>query len=189
MPEPRITPRNLSYNSTLPPFLQRLHHTNTTSNLDGRHEFAVARPKRARDVNADEEDEPAYVDERTGEVITKEDYAALVFAEEKPAGEGDSEGTAEGGEKVVEGDSTEGRVKEEKKKEKLAAIGGPRKRKAGKVIGGEESEDEGAGKAVEGKAEGESRPGEMKSASSLGLQKGKKAKGKKIKLSFGDDEG
>jgi hypothetical protein len=195
--EPRITPRNLSYNTSLPPFLQRLHNSNASSSLDGRHEFAVARPKRARNPDADEEDEPAYVDEGTGEVISREEYAALVSSEGKPGGAGDGdigEGGAGSGDRVAEAGTETSTLKEnekEKEKENLAAIGGgPRKRKAPKVIGSVESEDEDAKEKADSKPKADLKPGEAKKGASGSVSKrGKKGKGKKIKLSFGDDEG
>ena len=195
--EPRITPRNLSYNTSLPPFLQRLHNSNASSGLDGRHEFAVARPKRARNPDADEEDEPAYVDEGTGEVISREEYAALVSSEGKrdDAEERDvGQGGVESGDKAAEAGKQTKSLKEnekEKEKENLAAIGGgPRKRKAVKVIGSAESEDEDAKEKSDSKPKPDSTPGgAKKGASGSASKQGKKGKGKKIKLSFGDDEG
>lgn len=193
--EPRITSRNLSYNPSLPPFLQRLHNSNTSSSLDGRHEFTVARPKRARNPDADEEDAPAYVDESTGEAISREEYAALVSSEGKlgGAGEGDiSKGGIESGERAAEaGTETTSFKQNEKEKEKSAAIGGrPRKRKVVKVIGSMESDDEDAMEKADGKPKADLKPGETKKGASGSVSKqGKRGKEKKIKLSFGDDEG
>src|SRR5690349_5732464 len=53
---PKLSAKNLSYDASLPPFLQRLHAQNTTSPA------ALPRPKRATNPNDSEEDEPVYVD-------------------------------------------------------------------------------------------------------------------------------
>ena len=121
-----------------------------------------------------------YFDEGTGETLSRKEWE-----EKEKFGEG---GEGDGVEKAVgeEGDAGKkvgGGGKEGKEsKEKVAAIGGSKKRKAGKVVGGEDEDekkrvvDSGKGKTEE-KADGK-KP-----------EKGKTAKkGKKIKLSFGDDE-
>jgi hypothetical protein len=163
----KITSKNLSYDSTLPPFLQRLQANNASG--DGRNEFQSARPKKPRNAEDDAEDEPVYFDEESGETLTKKEW------EEKE--KADEEGKEDDGDEGKGGLSSE---KKETEKEKIAAIGVSKKRKAGKVVGGDEEEE--TGDAV----------GELKK---VGKTEGKKAekgksakKGKKIKLSFGDDE-
>lgn len=165
----KITSKNLHYDDSLPPFLARLKANNAAS--DGRHEYTVARPKKARTAEDEAEDEPVYFDERSGETLTKSEWEAREagFEEGKEGEKADGEESAVKAELGKEG------------KEKVAAIGGGKKRKAGKVVGGDE-EDEATPlkKAVmETKA---SIPGKK-------TEKGKGVKkGKKIKLSFGDDE-
>ena len=68
----KITPKNLSYDSTLPPFLQRLQANNNSR--DGRNDFQSARPKKARNPEEDAEDEPVYFDEESGETLTKKEW-------------------------------------------------------------------------------------------------------------------
>ncbi|KAH6680442.1 hypothetical protein B0J14DRAFT_470359 [Halenospora varia] len=153
----KITPKNLHYDDSLPPFLARLKAGQASS--DGRHEFTVARPKKARNPEDDAEDEPVYFNEDTGETLTKKEW------EDKEAGEdakADAE-TEKGGEVEKEEEKD---VKENKEKEKLAAIGASKKRKVGKIVGGDDDEDQ-------------DRDTE-RAANAV--------KGKKIKLSFGDDE-
>jgi len=176
----KITPKNLSYDTSLPPFLQRLHSQNTSLSSDGRHERPIARPRRARDPDAEADDEPTYVNESTNHTLSKEEYAELVGGGREGGDDGEKDGEA-GGE-VAEGEEREtaaGTVD----KEKVAAIGVGRKRKAGKVVGGGEHED-----------------GKEKAASTLSVEKVEKSsvegtkkserpkKGKKIKLSFNDEE-
>lgn len=64
----KIKSKDLSYDSALPPFLQRLHDQKAGRGDVDRHEREIARPKRARDADADAEDESVVVDER-GEVV------------------------------------------------------------------------------------------------------------------------
>jgi hypothetical protein len=185
----KITPKNLSYDSTLPPFLARLRAN--PSNPDGsardadRHEFSVARPKRERRPEELEEEEPTYVDEH-GEVVAKEDVQALSSTAEAAAQTG-AEG-AEGFEKEGE------KMKSSRPQEKVATIGAQRKRKAVKIIGGDGEVDEDVlreeraqsklGQAIAAEKAKDSG-GETKAPAPV---KSGKKKGKKIKLSFGDDE-
>jgi len=165
----KITPKNLHYDDTLPPFLARLRANNASR--DGREEYHVARPKKARNAEEEAEDEPVYFDEGTGETLTKTEWEAKDAALEAQAGKGEASGDKEGLE------LEEGKEAKESK-EKLAAIGSSKKRKAGKVVGGEDEEV-----AMESEKKPVSKPDGKK------VEKGKSArKGKKIKLSFGDDE-
>jgi hypothetical protein len=160
----KITPKNLHYDSTLPPFLARLQANHAAQ--DDRHDFDIARPKKQRDAAADAEDEPVYFDEATGDSLTKGEWEERQREKENSPGEGKEE----------EKPDTKG---ERTTKENIAVIGGVRKRKMGKVIGGEES----AGEESRDAARSTSKPEGKKQ------EKGKTAKkGKKIKLSFGDDE-
>ncbi|KAL5363362.1 hypothetical protein BJX96DRAFT_118051 [Aspergillus floccosus] len=136
--------KNLSYDAKEPAFLQRLR--NQYGNNTGRLERPMTRPRKPKDANVDD-DEPTYVDEETNEVISKEEYEALVRAsdqsEEKP-----KEGPAEDGESPSRVNK-DGKPTTEKEapvsKQAIAEIGGPKKRKQAKVVGDdhptEESED------------------------------------------------
>ncbi|RDW94644.1 hypothetical protein BP5796_00407 [Coleophoma crateriformis] len=179
----KITPKNLSYDTSLPPFLQRMQAA--SSSRDGRHEFSVARPKRARNEDEEREDEPVYFDEESGETLTKGEWEAREEGTEPKDGEG-GEG---GGEK---GDEDAEQVKNDavKEKEKLAAIGSSKKRKVGKIVGAEEEAEAGAGFTAEQKKvieKGQIEKGKGKKGNKE-EQKPKGKKAKKIKLSFGDDE-
>lgn len=163
----KITPKNLHYNTTLPPFLARMQAGH--AERDGRHEFDVARPRKQRDAAADAEDEPVYFDEETGESLTKMEWEER---EKKEEGENEEEKESRGDEKQVD-------KGERVRKENMAVIGGPiKKRKMGKVVGGEDDGEDDVVKEKKGKEDQTTKPEKSKSAK----------KGKKIKLSFGDDE-
>ena len=168
----KITPKNLSYDSTLPPFLQRLQANNAS--LDGRSEFQSTRPKKPRNAEDDAEDEPVYFDEDSGETLTKKEWEEKDKAED--AGE---DGKAESRD-CKEGLATE---KKQAENEKIAAIGVSKKRKSGKVVGGDDEDEKGDAVA------GLKKLGKTEKSEGKKVEKGKSAKkGKKVKLSFGDDE-
>jgi hypothetical protein len=173
----KITPKNLSYDDTLPPFLQRLRANNNA--LDGRNEFQSARPKKARNPGDEAEDEPVYFDEESGETLTKKEWEAKENSE--VAGDAGEDGVSGTG----MGDDGEKKAGE---KEKVAAIGVSKKRKAGKVVGGEEYDEKdnivGGDKEVSKPENSEKSEGKKSEKRKIGGAK----KGKKIKLSFGDDE-
>jgi hypothetical protein len=165
----KINPKNLHYDTSLPPFLARLQANNASN--DGRHEYHVARPKKARNAEEEAEDEPVYFDEGTGETLTKTEWEA------KEAGRDEEEKVEDSA--VKDGVELQAAKDLKESKEKLAGIGAGKKRKAGKVVGGEDDEEV----TVEPQKSPVPKP-EGKKA-----EKGKPAKkGKKIKLSFGDDE-
>ncbi len=166
----KITSKNLHYDDSLPPFLARLRANNAAS--DGRHEYTVARPKKARTAEDEAEDEPVYFDEGSGETLTKSEWEARELG---------SEGATEG--EKADGEESALKVDFGKDgKEKVAAIGGGKKRKVGKVVGGdEEDESSSSVKAIEEKKATNTRAKRTENGKG-----GKKVK--KIKLSFGDDE-
>jgi hypothetical protein len=171
----KITPKNLSYDSTLPPFLARLQANNNSTSRDGRHEFSIARPKKERSKEDQAEDEPLYFNEETGESLTVAEWEAREKETEendKDNGRGKVGGTEDG--------DKDTRKEGKESKEKLAAIGGSKKRKAGKVVAAGEDEDDVFKEAV----------AVVEKKSSTPKSEGKKAKkkAKKVKLSFGDDE-
>lgn len=176
----KITLKNLSYDTTLPPFLARLQAANQGND---RHEFSVARPKKQRTAEDEAEDEPVYFDELSGDTLTKSEWESK-DAEEKKYGEGD--GAAEvkdGAESKVERKDEEGR---EREKEKVAGIGGARKRKAGKVVGGEEEDQETATATKTKEVKGETNITKSKVEAKKGDKPKPVKKAKKIKLSFDD---
>ncbi|KAK6434135.1 hypothetical protein LTR95_009681 [Oleoguttula sp. CCFEE 5521] len=166
----KIKSKDLTYDSNLPPFLQRLHAKNTGYGPDNdpdRHERQIARPKKAR--NPDDDDGPTVVDE-TGEQVSKEKLEELTKAEAPDetaggtvTGELDAKGEAEVS-GALPNDKDASHAKEVK------AVNGAvaKKRKAAKVVGQDENT--------------ETEPqDEQKSA------KKAKKKGKPVKLAFDED--
>lgn len=157
---PKITSKSLSYDASLPPFLQRLRAENTGSST------AAPRPKRAPNPDADEEDEPVYVDEEGGAL---DDAELCSLGVTKKGGEK--------GEEATEDAKPEAAKEFERKKEKIATIGGARKRKVARVIGAQDEEEEkGGDTAVVVPMKDKQAPAK------------KKKKVNKVKLSFGDDD-
>ena len=166
----KITSKNLSYDTTLPPFLQKLQNVNAS--LDGRHEYAIARPKRARDAQDVEDDAPAYVDEETNHTLSKNEYAALVERKEEDQKLEDA---------PVNTSTTPVDAALPREEEKIATIGAAKKRKLGRTIAGDDDDDD-ISKAVK---EVDALTGTKAKADNIAKAK---KKGKKIKLSFNEDE-
>lgn len=135
-----IKAKDLSYNSTLPPFLQRLRALNSSQSASGRHEQPIARPKRARAAEDEEEDEPTYVDSN-GLHMSHAEFQSMKAATAAGDGDGDiemSDSPAPEDEEARRRASNEREIERGtmgREKEKLAAIGAGRRRKAGRVVG------------------------------------------------------
>ncbi|KAA8567613.1 hypothetical protein MFRU_010g02510 [Monilinia fructicola] len=186
MSHPKITPKNLTYNGALPPFLQRLQ-----SNASGsaRHDPRAARPTKQKDEDEERESEPVVFDEGSGETLSREEWEQREKEREEKGKEG---GEEDGGEGTRE---AKGEVAKSKTTvTETAVIGASKKRKVGRIIGALGDEEEKLVQADDESYEGKDN-GEAKSEgrSKAGTEEKKKArvaakKGKKIKLSFGDDE-
>lgn len=171
----KIKSKDLQYDSSLPPFLQRLRAQNSGYGEGGdpdRHERPLARPKKAK--NPDEDDGPTVVDE-TGETISKEDYEKQL----KGSAEGEDEGGNITGELKGDGQPeasgalpTDSGSRVEQKVTDGTAM---KKRKVGKVIGDGENDDAQDNAPEKGPVQ---KP----------AKKAKK-KAKPIKLAFEDEEG
>ncbi|KAI0434023.1 hypothetical protein F5Y09DRAFT_297518 [Xylaria sp. FL1042] len=206
----KITSKNLTYDTALPPFLARLHGQQTARSGPDLLLAAHRRPGQKRSASEEAEDAPVVVDE-DGNVITR-----------FPVGSDDKvEATAQDPELQEDSPQTqEARAGHlaHSKEEKVASIGVSRKRKAGRVVGeGRSSDDERgntkAGRKSKSKDKDDDariakasadvrrliRRSEDTSARSSGaptngsddrtIKSGKKKKpAKKIKLSFGDDD-
>lgn len=187
----KITGKNLHYDQSLPPFLARLKGQHAADS-DSPDPILAARRRQAkpRSASQDAEDAPLIVDD-DGNVLAGVEVAAdgTVTANQEAGpgaggdGDGDSrepDGTNDGG---LDGNGADSR-----KEDKVATIGGTKKRKLGKVIGAD-AEDDKQEKAVPGE---HARP--LASDKAAAEDKGRgpvkaKKKAKKIKLSFGDDDG
>ncbi|KAK0704431.1 hypothetical protein B0H67DRAFT_603603 [Lasiosphaeris hirsuta] len=179
----KISAKNLHYSTALPPFLARLRGEHA-SPRDGPDPMLAGRrrPTKPRSGSAEAEDAPMVVDER-GEVVggwAVQGDGSLAEVAETKAAVGEEEGAAEKGEEGRR--ETEEAGKEGKEGEKVVVgVGGNRKRKVGRVIGGDEDEADSRAEAV--------TKGDDKEKSAPAKTKGSKKKAKKVKLSFGDDEG
>ncbi|KAK3681083.1 hypothetical protein B0T22DRAFT_388623 [Podospora appendiculata] len=188
----KITSKNLHYDTALPPFLARLRGEATSAASDGPDPLLAAqrRPTKKRSGSADAEDAPLVVDERghtvdgrDGYVVGRDGVTVSVNTDGNIAKDGEGDADAELG--AVVG-TKEGKG--------MVAVGGEgqmkKKRKAGRVVGGGDDDDEDEkGSGGEGYSKKATRivGGEDKAAAAK--SKPSKKKAKKIKLSFGDDEG
>ncbi|EAA58306.1 hypothetical protein AN6907.2 [Aspergillus nidulans FGSC A4] len=128
--------KNLAYDSKEPAFLQRLR--SQFGNSSGGLERPSLRPRRVHDDKDD--DAPTYVDAESNEVISKEDYEAMVKcgdSETKQPKDGEEDEDA-----VANQDGDSQKAETAIMKQNLAEIGGPRKRKQAKVVGDEVEGDD-----------------------------------------------
>ncbi|KAF2838300.1 hypothetical protein M501DRAFT_993144 [Patellaria atrata CBS 101060] len=179
---PPLKPSDLTFNSSLPPFLQRLHQLSSSNSSSPSNSAPnPLRPRRPKTAAEEDEDAPTYLTEN-GETVSREAFEGMVAG--KPEGEKGGVGKVGEGEGIERKDAVEVEVEVgTKRKAAPAEIGGSRKRKVGKVVGvgsdGEGAED---GREV-GKKDGEGR-GEDKKVKKK-VKKGRS----KVVLSFGDGEG
>lgn len=172
MPDPKIKAKDLTYDPSLPPFLQRLHAQKAGRGGDPhRHEHAIARPRKAKEQY--EDDGPTIVDE-SGDVIGKEEMEKM--AKDGANGNVVKEDGGEAQAKAVVQDGGVERKTDAQKVTDGSVAGASKKRKVAKVVG-EEDKDE----AEELEANGVEKEKPMKKS---------KKKSKPIKLAFddGDDE-
>ncbi|KAF6812465.1 hypothetical protein CSOJ01_05170 [Colletotrichum sojae] len=160
----KITSKNLSYDTKIPPFLRALH-AQAAGNASGPDPILSQRRRagKKRSESEEAEDAPLVVDE-DGNVV-----------DVRVGKDGDVDEDAlkkDGG-----ADKNEEEAKEKREAEKVAGIGASKKRKAGKVIG------EGAEDAKDDGKEEREEKGEESAKKKAG-----KKKGKKIKLSFDEPE-
>ncbi|KAK0385949.1 hypothetical protein NLU13_7124 [Sarocladium strictum] len=170
----KITSKNLSYSSSLPPFLAALHAQ--AGNSTGPDPL-LARQRRAvkkRSASEEAEDVPLVLDEDGNAVDVEVGKDGTVKEKEK-------ESSVKRGE---EGE-TETDIPNSKKEE--AKLGfGARKRKTGKIVGDDAGEDE--VKAESSKQGTRSAPSQSDQASTQSKEKRPKKKAKKIKLSFDEED-
>ncbi|KAF2103476.1 hypothetical protein NA57DRAFT_72451 [Rhizodiscina lignyota] len=154
--------KDLSYEAKEPAFLRRLRGEVAGSGDSDRHERQIARPKRLK-KDDEEDDGPTYVIEESGDTVSKADYEAMLAKDEEGP---DADETSKG----PDGEAADAK---EKSKQQVAEAGqGMKKRKVGKVIGTAE-EDDGS-------------PGDDKKEPAKKMAK-KPRKKTKIKLSFEDE--
>ncbi|KFH42604.1 hypothetical protein ACRE_066710 [Hapsidospora chrysogenum ATCC 11550] len=169
----KITSKNLSYSSDLPPFLRALHAQAGSS--DEPSTTGQRRSTKKRSGSEEAEDAPLVVDEDGNVVDVEVDKEGVV------KGGGDGDATVDD----ARGGGEDGGGKKEAAGSGKPAIGS-RKRKVGRVIG--EAAEEDSGKTSRGSIIGSGAKGGDVGTDGLKEKKTKK-KTKKIKLSFDDEEG
>ncbi|KAH6883077.1 hypothetical protein BKA58DRAFT_434832 [Alternaria rosae] len=158
--------KDLHFDSSQPAFLQRLRGQ-LTSGDTARHEHPIARNKRMK-KDDDEDDAPTYVMEETNQSLSKEEYDALV------SGKDDKEGGEPAADEAGKKKDSDAKFQS---KDKIAEVGAvSKKRKAAKIIGDDQDE------SMKGEETDVKKP-ETKSV------KKPKKKAKAVKLTFGEDEG
>ncbi|KAM4062665.1 hypothetical protein HRG_007493 [Hirsutella rhossiliensis] len=164
----KITSKNLSYSSSLPPFLAALHaHAAGASSGPDPLAAGQRRSAKKRSSSEEAEDVPLVVDEQGNAMRVQLDRDGAVVPEAAAEGEGSKpEGAAEA-----------------RDAEPKSAFGG-RKRKVGRVVGGD-------GDAPDSASQKNDLEPAKKDGQKFGPPTGKKAgkKTKKIKLSFDQEEG
>lgn len=166
----KIKAKDLSYDSTLPPFLQRLHDQNAGRGDLDRHERAIARPRKEK-VH-DDEDEPTVVDE-SGETLSKDEVAKLTTTDDGNGEDGSAKGQVDADTEHKASGVTHDGIGEAKRVEQRLTDGtATKKRKAVKVVGDEDATGDTSGEKVASK----------KTASKP------KKKAKPIKLAFDDED-
>lgn len=165
--------KGLEFDRSQPAFLRRLRGEigGQTDDPD-RHVDAVARPKRPKRLDADEDDGPTYVMEDSSATLTKDEYEALLKEQAKETA---SVSKTDEGASAAKGD------RNGKATQKLGSIGAAKKRKVAKVVGGE---DEGSADDAKTAITMEAIVTTMKSDKKK-LPKKKKAK---VKINFDNGE-
>lgn len=155
-----------------PAFLQKLR--GQYGDQSGRLERPSTRPRKPKD-DKDDDDAPVYVDETSNEVISKEEYQALV----KEVAPGEKEEDTSGKDpSTVQGDSkAQHKSESAAKQSNLTEVGGQRKRKQVKVVGEGEISEKPEAQETQGAQEVQPK--------ASAPRKSKKAK--KIKLSFDEE--
>lgn len=168
----KIKSKDLSYDSSLPPFLQRLHNQNAGRGDTDRHERQIARPKKSKDPNDD--DGPTVVDE-SGETLSKDEVDKLTKQPEP--GVEDTENVKGELDPATEPKAS-GALPDPKASESKVTDGtATKKRKVAKAVGKDDEDDETTGKSGEGAEKSVAKT----------VKKAKK-KAKPVKLAFDDDE-
>ncbi|KAG5970890.1 hypothetical protein E4U58_000500 [Claviceps cyperi] len=176
MPE-KITSKNLSYNSSLPPFLQRLHAQAGGATGPNPILAAQKRSVKKRSSSEEAEDAPLVVDEHGDSVAVQFEKDGTIREVERkadPAKPLDDEHD----ESAIKSNATTVKTVAEK-----TSSMGARKRKIGKVIGQGYSE---AGAKTEDVQDRNNA--DRKDKAQVDKKGKKKAVTKKIKLSFQEDE-
>ncbi|KAM0477127.1 hypothetical protein ACHAPX_006090 [Trichoderma viride] len=174
----KINSKNLSYNSSLPPFLAALHAQASGASGPDPILSAQRRGGKKRSKSEEAEDDPLIVDEE-GNAVDDLKVNKDGTVEELPNGSS-NDGTKDGDAEIAQSKTNKSEPETAK-----ASIGG-RKRKVGKVIG-ENAENSEPETSADKKSEPVKK--DQKDAKQQAANRKPKKKAKKIKLSFDEDEG
>ncbi|KAG5985518.1 hypothetical protein E4U43_006027 [Claviceps pusilla] len=177
MPE-QITSKNLSYNSSLPPFLQRLHAQ--AGGATGPDPLLAAHKRSAKKRSSSEEaeDAPLVVDEHGNRVNVQVGRDGTVKDVEEEAGPANRDDGHD--DDVVSKPDEKTRAEKEKQDAETNSSIGVRKRKVGRVIGQDSP-------IAASKSEVREKSSSAGKDHAQGVSKVKKKVAKKIKLSFDQD--
>jgi hypothetical protein len=190
---PKFNARNLHFERQEPAFLRKLRGEVAGRGDSDRHEVQQARPGKKTRLEMDDDDGPTVVfgDEAGASSegnVGREEYEALKkgrgqdenpgeSGEREGEDQGESAGTGKGGD---DAGRTSGRG-EEREKQKVAEVGGLKKRKVGKVVAGEGEELE-ASATTSATADWTAESAKPQAKSKA------KASKKKVKLSFDEPD-
>ncbi|KAI1328504.1 hypothetical protein F5Y16DRAFT_369191 [Xylariaceae sp. FL0255] len=155
----KITPKNLTYDSSLPPFLARLRGQQTAHTGPDPILASHRRPGQKRSASEEAEDAPLVVDEE-GNVVAHPDELMT----DENSHDGGAGGQGEEGAKKGESEGEGAGVQEESEREKVAGIGASRKRKVGRVIGDDGSDDDTGNSSIERKKKSKDKNDEARIA-------------------------
>lgn len=193
MSQAKINGKNLHYDQSLPPFLARLRGQATIDSQSPDPILAARRrPAKQRSGSEEAEDAPLVVDE-SGNVVSSVSVERDGTVKEIGTKSNEHEGAMPS--EADDGDDERRADPVDPVAEKVASIGGAKKRKAGRIVGGGGVEE--ADQGPDQDQGPDCQPKASKKIAEIGkhekreanrpVVKGKK-KVKKIKLSFGDDD-
>jgi Domain of unknown function (DUF4604) len=180
---PKLNAKNLHFEKQEPAFLQKLRGEAAGRGDSDRHEVQQARPGKKPRLEMDDDSGPTIVFEdeagfSSGGNVGRKEYEMLM------KGKGKGEGTGKGDEGEVEGQGESTSVDkggEERERQKVAEVGGVKKRKVGKVVAGEGEEPKVGTKT----SAGADRTAEFARPQ---VKPKAKASKKKVKLSFDEPD-
>lgn len=175
----KINSKNLSYNSSLPPFLAALRAQSSSASGPDPILSAQRRGAKKRSSSEEAEDAPLIVDEE-GNAVDDLKVNKDGTVEEIPNGSS-NDGTKDG-----DAETAQSKTNKSEPETAKASIGG-RKRKVGKVIGENAENSEPETSAADKKNEPVKK--DQKDAEQQATNRKPKKKAKKIKLSFDEEEG
>jgi hypothetical protein len=139
--------KDLAYEKKQPAFLQRIRNAQVDSGVDtDRHERQIARPRGAPKATNDDDDAPTYVMDDSNNTLSKQEYEALL-AEEKAQENNvkieDAAAQADLVKPVAVSGSAQDAKAESRAKQEVTEVGKTqKKRKAARVIGGDDEADQ-----------------------------------------------